>query len=76
MRRSTRLATVPRAMRVLLSATSLLVLMGTPVVAQTRPDPDPVRRVPEMSSTLLLASALVGLGGLGLWSRRKWRRGQ
>ncbi len=87
MRRSTRLATVPRAMKLLVSATSLVVLMWTPVFAQNNQNnqdqnqngqgqnqngPHPIT-VPEMSSTVLLASALVGLGGLGLWSRRKWR---
>ena len=76
MQLSTRVATLPRAMRLLGAATLSVVLMCTTVFAdKTIPDPVSIgsekpKSVPEPSSTILLAFAL---GGLGLWSRGKWR---
>ena len=90
MQLSTRVAVLPRAMRLLGAATLIVVLMCTVVFAQSIKDTNVIThgiadgqahwyahehahrhtRVPEPSSSILLAFALVSLG---LWSRGKWR---
>jgi hypothetical protein len=94
MQLSTRVAILPRAMRLLGAATLIVVLMCTVVFAQSINDTNGIThkiadgqahwqahwyahrpayrhsRVPEPSSSILLAFALVSLG---LWSRGKWR---